>query len=109
MDPNPHLVFRLDPDPDPHKTDADPKHWSTNVENCRRCEQKRRKTKSVLSNNVEHFSMLWATTRKNVRRCGQQRGWIATTNSERFLCHLSAFQETVNPNLRTHFTIKTLL
>jgi hypothetical protein len=29
-DPNPdqHLVFRLDADPDPHKTDADPKHWS---------------------------------------------------------------------------------
>ncbi len=24
-DPDPHLVFRLDPDP--HKTDADPKHW----------------------------------------------------------------------------------
>jgi hypothetical protein len=24
MDPDPHLVFRLDPDP--HKTDADPKH-----------------------------------------------------------------------------------
>jgi hypothetical protein len=24
MDPDPHLVFRLDPDP--YKTDADPKH-----------------------------------------------------------------------------------
>ncbi len=27
MDPDPHLVFRLDLDPGPHKTDADPKHW----------------------------------------------------------------------------------
>jgi hypothetical protein len=26
MDPDPDLVFRLDPDPDPHKTDADSKH-----------------------------------------------------------------------------------
>jgi hypothetical protein len=27
MDPDPRLAFRLDPDP--HKTDADPKHYVT--------------------------------------------------------------------------------
>jgi hypothetical protein len=26
-DPDPHSAKMLDPDPDPHKTDADPKHW----------------------------------------------------------------------------------
>jgi hypothetical protein len=25
-DPDPDLVFRMDPDQDPHETDADPKH-----------------------------------------------------------------------------------
>ncbi len=35
MDPDldPHLVFRLDPDP--HKTDADPKHWTRGWFRCR--------------------------------------------------------------------------
>jgi hypothetical protein len=29
MDPDPHLIFRLDPDP--HETDVDPKHWITEL------------------------------------------------------------------------------
>jgi hypothetical protein len=29
MDPDPHLVIRLDPDP--HKTNADLKHWLVNL------------------------------------------------------------------------------